>query len=321
MNKIFYYGLLLVSQFIWSQEVNEIIGDWSGWYKEGQKNYDTRLEIERFNGIVYEGKITLIYDEKEAQFSIEGDVENGLIMINERDMLSQYAPDYITDPQWCKADYVFKFSDLGEYLQLEGTAKVPEVNIAYLKGVKVYDSSKCTYFEKGIINLKRKNSLGIISNELITQQKEYPKAEVSEVRYNKDGKRLATANSKPRYTKEEDDFSENKGREVVETKTIESNEGIAEINVWDNRSVDGDIISIYHNGKLVEENISLVKAKQSLSINLEKGKNVIVMHAINLGEIPPNSAAMNVSTGDKEYSMILTSDTQKSESIVIYYYP
>ncbi|APD07623.1 hypothetical protein UJ101_02120 [Flavobacteriaceae bacterium UJ101] len=450
---IFYLLLLLLFvQFTNAQQSQDIIGSWSGWYEEGQKNYDVRLEVERFNGIVYEGTITLVYDDKEAQFSIEGDLENNIFLINERDMISQYAPEYIVNPQWCKADYEFTFSNLGDRFQLKGIAKVPEVNIAYIRGIKTYNSPNCIYFEKGEIKLQRKNlsyegdvylekqkekvvyvrkkganPIDIITGELIGQPKEYEKVVIGgtnpTTRYNKEGKRLATPNSKPRVVyqkkektvevdstqlveikkdakkrwltrfkekvfrkkgesitdenkvvatntpkkaevksanekpkkrwltnifkgKEEDsvvvvkkdsliedkkvpvvdtvkkiDLTENQGREVIEAKMIESDEGIAQIQVWDNRSVDGDIISIYHNGKLVEENISLLKEKKELSITLDKGKNVIVMHAVNLGEIPPNSAAMNISTGEKKYSMVLTSDTKKSESIVIYYYP
>lgn len=456
-SKLIFYLALLFAQVIYAQQYNDLIGSWSGWYEEGQKNYDIRLEVDRFNGIFYEGTITLVYDGKEAKFSIEGDMHQDTFLVNERDMISQYAPEYVLNPQWCKADYEFVFSNLGDRFQLEGVAKIPEVNIAYIRGIKTYNSPNCIYFDRGEIKLQRKNPSyegevyleeqkekvvyvrkkssnpkDIITGELIGQPEEYEEVVIGganpTIRYNKDGKRLATSNSKPRINvqeqqkelivdsaqlvktkeeakkrwlinfkekifgkkrkllveesevattelpeseikiiegepkknwlvklkekifkeKEEDhlvleekdslfeetkvavpivdtikkiDLTQNQGREVVEAKRIDSNEGIALIHVWDNRSVDGDIISIYHNGKLIEENIHLLKEKKELSITLDKGKNVIVMHAVNLGEIPPNSAAMNIRTGEKKYSMILTSDTKKSESIVIYYYP
>ncbi len=349
MKNTFYILFLLYTQFIQAQNAQSIIGNWSGWYEEGQKNYDIRLNVEKFNGIFYEGIITLIYNDKQAKFSIEGYIEKNTFKVTERNIISQYAPEYVSNPQWCKADYEFIFSDLEDRFQLEGIAKMPEVNIAYIKGVKVYDSPKCTYFEEGIIRLQRKNpnyqgevylekekerivyirkkpSNGIdaILGEFVRQPEDYKKVVVGGTTPTyRDGEPVTTSNPNPEITtkNEKIDLAENQGREVVEAKTIESNSGTARIQVWDDRTVDGDIISIYHNGKLVEENIYLLKEKKKLFVTLERGKNVIVMHAVNLGETPPNSAAMSVNTGDKQYSMVLTSDTKKSESVVIYYYP
>ncbi len=410
MKKIIYILFLVFSTLlVKAQYAQNIVGDWKGWYVEGQKSYGILLEIKRFNGIVYEGVITLNYEDKEAQFSVEGDIQGDNFMMNERDIVSHYAPDYIINPQWCKADYEFTFSNLGDRFQLDGVMKLPKVNIAYVKGVKVYNSPKCTYFEKGEIRLQRKNPeyqgevhleeqkervvyvpkkttniIEVITGELISQPQEYEKVviggthpinrsveeqtvsestiaqvevekeSVSEEVEEKESKKgwFARLKGKVFKNKEEETvqeeviepeeqpivesvsdvveeepldkpqgYEDQVGREVIETNNIESNEGIARIQVWDNRTVDGDIISIYHNGQLVEENISLLKEKKNISVTLEKGKNVIVMHAVNLGETPPNSAAMLIHTGSKQYSMVLTSDTKKSESIVIYYYP
>ncbi len=348
MKNTFYILFLLYIQFIQAQNAQSIIGNWSGWYEEGQKNYDVRLNIEKFNGIFYEGMITLVYEDKEAQFSIEGNIEKNTFKVAERKMISQYAPDYILNPQWCKADYEFVFSNLGDRFQLEGYAKKPKVNIAYVKGVKVYDSPKCTYFEKGKIRLQKKNpdyegevrlekkkekviyvrkkpsnTIDAILREFVRQPEEYEKVVIGATNPTDENEkpRVPDSNFEAANKEEKTDLTENQGREVVEAKMIESDSGTARIQVWDNRTVDGDIISIYHNGKLIKENIHLLKEKKELFVTLEKGKNVIVMHAVNLGEIPPNSAAMNVNTGEKQYSMILKSDTQKSESIVIYYYP
>ncbi len=334
--KIICIVLLCSFQFLFSQTSNDLIGSWSGWYEEGQRNYDIKLEIERFNGLVLEGKIKLIYNEKAAEFTIEAELQGDKLIVNERDIVTQDSPKYVENPEWCRADYEFKFSNLQDHFQLKGIAVVPKVNIAYVRGVKVYDSPNCEYFNDGQITLQKRN----LNYKVKKIEKKQLKQDLL-IRYNSEGKRIATPNSKPRegYTTKEIlqkkdevvvsssdsikkvDLDKNNGREVVETKVIKSNEGIALVSVWDNRSVDGDIISIYHNGNLIKENISLLKEKEEVLINLEKGKNVIVMYAVNLGKVPPNSAAMEINTGTKEYSMVLTSDTKKSESIVIYYYP
>ncbi len=322
--------LLCSFQFLFSQTSKDIIGSWSGWYGEGQRNYDIKLEVERFNGLFFEGIIQLTFNDREVEFSIEADLQGDKFIVNERDILNQDSPKYVKNPEWCRADYEFEFSNLQDHFQLKGIAVVPKVNIAYVRGIKIYDSPNCEYFNDGQITLRKKN----LNYKVKKIEKKQLKQDLL-IRYNSEGKRLATPNSKPReeYIKKEEvvfseldsinkvDLTKNNGRDIIETKVIQSNEGTALINVWDNKSVDGDIISIYHNGNLIKENISLLKEKEEILINLEKGKNIIVMYAVNLGDIPPNSAAMEVNTGAKKYSMILTSDTKKSESIVIYYYP
>ena len=56
----------------------------------------------------------------------------------------------------------------------------------------------------------------------------------------------------------------------------------------------------------------------SLTLSLDENvkENIITMYADNLGTIPPNTALMVVTDGDKRYEVRITSDTEKSGSVI-----
>ena len=54
----------------------------------------------------------------------------------------------------------------------------------------------------------------------------------------------------------------------------------------------------------------------TLSLDEDVKENVITMYADNLGTIPPNTALMIVTDGDKRYEVRMTSDTEKSGSVM-----
>lgn len=91
--------------------------------------------------------------------------------------------------------------------------------------------------------------------------------------------------------------------------------------VWDKNRVDGDRVSLYLNGVLLEEDFVVTKTKKEISIELEPGKNIIVLHALNLGKIPPNTSAMSISDGSKAKIVTIVSDLKKSGALEIIYDP
>ena len=54
----------------------------------------------------------------------------------------------------------------------------------------------------------------------------------------------------------------------------------------------------------------------TLALDEDVKENIITMYADNLGTIPPNTALMIVTDGDKRYEVRITSDTEKSGSVV-----
>jgi hypothetical protein len=106
---------------------------------------------------------------------------------------------------------------------------------------------------------------------------------------------------------------------VQETVTVSNSE--IKLLVWDKNKVDGDKISLYLNGELLEDEFAVNKTKKEITLDLIPGKNVIVMYAINLGTIPPNTAIMSINNGHRPKLITLVSDLKKSGALEIIYDP
>lgn len=90
------------------------------------------------------------------------------------------------------------------------------------------------------------------------------------------------------------------------------------IALYDNGEIDGDSISVFYNGRLILSNKRLSEKPISLTLHLDNNvkTNIITMYAENLGAIPPNTAVMVVTAGDRRYEIRLESDYGKSGSVV-----
>lgn len=80
---------------------------------------------------------------------------------------------------------------------------------------------------------------------------------------------------------------------------------------------DGDIISLNLNGEWILKDLKVTKTKEKVNIKLSKKKNILVLHAENLGDQPPNTAAISLYDGSKTQQIILNSDKGTSQAIKI----
>ena len=105
-------------------------------------------------------------------------------------------------------------------------------------------------------------------------------------------------------------------KDIIKTIPI-ANESF-KIDFYDNGEIDGDSISVFYNGRLVLSHQRLSDKPVSLKLMLDDDtqENLVTMYAENLGTIPPNTALMIVTDGDKRYEVRITSDTEKSGSVV-----
>lgn len=93
------------------------------------------------------------------------------------------------------------------------------------------------------------------------------------------------------------------------------------LSLWDKNRVDGDEISLYLNGEPVLETYTVSKTKKDIVINLKQGSNTIVMEALNLGKVPPNTAAIGINDGSAKKIVTLISDLKQSGALEIIYEP
>lgn len=71
------------------------------------------------------------------------------------------------------------------------------------------------------------------------------------------------------------------------------------LDLWDAGVEDNDSIRLYLNGQNVLDNFRLSKAKQQITLTLQPGINSLSLYALNLGDIPNNTAAIAINGQEK----------------------
>ncbi len=111
------------------------------------------------------------------------------------------------------------------------------------------------------------------------------------------------------------------GRRFKVQESLEVNSSVVTVTVWDKNRVDGDEISLYLNEELVLEKFTVSKNKKEIVLNLKPGKNILVMHALNLGRVPPNTAGLKINDGTINKNVTLVSDLKISGALELIYNP
>jgi hypothetical protein len=93
------------------------------------------------------------------------------------------------------------------------------------------------------------------------------------------------------------------------------------INFYDFGEIDGDIVTIYVNNKLIISKQTLSTKPIQVPIKLSPTNPVVevIMYADNLGTIPPNTAYMSVRANGQKYEATIESTEQKNASIKFVY--
>jgi hypothetical protein len=102
---------------------------------------------------------------------------------------------------------------------------------------------------------------------------------------------------------------------------ITTNERELTIKLMDNGVVDGDMVSIIHNGKVIAERIGVTETPYELKIPIgpDDGTQEIVLVAHNVGSIPPNTALVVIDTPSKQYRLTASTDLGKNAMIIFKY--
>jgi hypothetical protein len=106
---------------------------------------------------------------------------------------------------------------------------------------------------------------------------------------------------------------------VLEGQVIEVKSRNVIISVWDHNKVDGDIISLKINDKYIVTKYTLEAIRKKLNYRLTGFQAQIILYAHNLGEIPPNTAAIEVDDGITKQTIKLKASLQESESLILQY--
>ncbi len=101
--------------------------------------------------------------------------------------------------------------------------------------------------------------------------------------------------------------------DVQETFTVRGDS--IEIQLWDDAKIDGDIISVNVNGEWILRKHTLKRERKILRAPIRKRNNYLLVHAHNLGSVPPNTIAVVIHDGSRRQMVTLRSDEGKSAAI------
>lgn len=226
----------------------------------------------------------------------------------------------------------FKIADRGYQNVLEKAASFSKVAQKYLDGVpfpsgyKLYGNTYYYYNVEMVAKFNRYGS-GLVAdlNEWILDKKHpallqleephyfkvlYPKREVpkvEEVSTIKPGKLPSKLPSK----------LDNRNV-VVKQKQMQVEGETITIEVYDHQLADGDIISLNYNGHWILENFQLRRRARKMTLPLKPtNDNYLILHAVNLGKKPPNTATLSYIYKGEKKRIVMESNMNESEMIQI----
>ena len=106
-------------------------------------------------------------------------------------------------------------------------------------------------------------------------------------------------------------------RNVDVERVLEVKSKTVRIRVWDNATVDGHVLSLFLNGDLIIKNYRVTRNKFEVIVKLDKPTNFIILHALNVGSISPNTVAVSVDDGFGEQVVIISSNLKNSGAIMV----
>ncbi len=97
-------------------------------------------------------------------------------------------------------------------------------------------------------------------------------------------------------------------------KRIDLKQSTFKVDLYDDGDIDGDIVSVYYNGKAVLSNKKLTDKPISLNLTADpdKTENELLIYAENEGDIPPNTALMIVTEGNTRTEVRIIADEKKN---------
>lgn len=125
------------------------------------------------------------------------------------------------------------------------------------------------------------------------------------------------AQSDGEIKKQSDPYERDLLRSVKIDRVVEVHSANVRLKVWDNGAVDGDIATLFLNGERILDRYTVSKRKRSIPVTLKDEDNLLILHAEDLGEIPPNTVAVSIDDGRNEQIIILTSNLDVSGAILI----
>ena len=109
-------------------------------------------------------------------------------------------------------------------------------------------------------------------------------------------------------------------RKIAGTQTVFYRSDSLLLTLYDNGEVDGDIVSVLMNGKIIfaKQELSTRANSKTIYITKETPDSVmLVMYAENLGSIPPNTGLLVIHDGNDTYDLRFSADLKTNAAIIL----
>jgi hypothetical protein len=239
------------------------------------------------NGVLNGFSITDIGGKHETKNIISGSYNKKTKEINFREERILYTKSAFTAEAFCFVNFSGKVKLINDNSKLEGDFKGLYNNKQKcIDGTLLLIGSNKLYKLLGKINNKIQNSKRV---DVITKKKANPLRILDSLKINNllKGENLNV---------------------FVNSKSVE-------IEIWDAKIEDGDIIQLFQNDKLILDHYEVKNKKKKILVYLEKNQNVFKIEAVNEGDRSPNTAEINLIDGERNFE--LKSNLKKGESATI----
>jgi hypothetical protein len=122
-----------------------------------------------------------------------------------------------------------------------------------------------------------------------------------------------------KYLKKSTRPKELSGRPVTYVQEISIESDVVYLELKDDNEEDGDMVSIQYEGEWIGKNIIVSRhpVRFSIPVSGEADGSAFILHAENEGKIPPNTADLTILSGDKKFSVTLSSSKNASSGLVL----
>ncbi len=249
-----------------------------------------RIVFEEKNGKITGYSITDLDGSHETKNTIEGtyDKKQKILSFQEKDIL--YTKSKFAQSSFCFVNFIGKVKLVDNNSKIDGNFKG-----LYKNKTKCIDGVVNLVGSSKIYNLASKVNKKIQKSKKIDDQikiKSNPLAILDSLKINK--------------------LSKDQNLNVFwESKRIK-------IEIFDAGKEDGDIINVYHNGKLILENYKVKNEKKIISIPLDLSiENEFKIFAINEGSILPNTAKIILIDEKRTFELLTSFKKNESASITL----
>jgi len=287
-NYLFFITFLLLSYCSFAQPDDLLfIGNVS---VKGAGDFSYKLQMTDSNGILHGFSITDIGGPDETKTAVTGTIDAGKQQINYHEIKIIYTKSKVERSDLC---YIHGILKIGEK-----------------KGVSTLTGKFTGYNEDGKTICGTGKITMISAHDLLQKLKKI--AGKDSVAINK----ADTSQKRTTYLyKDEQGIPESKVMKVMPGGTMElqCNTPLVLLDVWDAKTIDGDIITLQQDNNTVLENYTLTGRHKQLILNIgDKKTSTLTLIAVSEGSEPLNTARIKITSGSDSYYIDATTTIGKN---------